>query len=231
MLFKAPDPLSLEIAAEARMGVAMAGPMRRVAGLCTLVMAGLWALGCYNGSLEIYRSLALANISRLMQQNMAVHPPVPEFDFDIVTVDDAQMALQQREAAIAEWRLDLKAQRKLMVKQTIREQKVQASVTIGWTLFMGAAGLVLLIAALCGLAGSMRTRKWHRRAAWWVVVSTAATAAGIFALVKWGGLPPLTNHAYLAEILSKQIAYAVAIVVTLLLSRRSAALELVTKIS
>jgi hypothetical protein len=134
-------------------------------------------------------------------------------------VEDARTVLSERIEARQALRDTRLRQLQALRQSSAAQERVQGVTTAIWLVIMIITGVMLMGASLAGLSGSPRTRRWHGTAAKWIVLATAASAAGVFILARWGGFP-MPDYGYLAILLSIQLAYALLIFVGLIATRR-----------
>lgn len=88
-----------------------------------------------------------------------------------------------------------------------RRQATRWITFYAWQAVAGVAGAWLTLAALVGLTGRILALRLHRQAALLMLLSTAATVAGLWVMERWAGMP-LTSWELAAKIGGAQSAYA-----------------------
>ncbi|MCG3138376.1 MAG: hypothetical protein HJJLKODD_02239 [Phycisphaerae bacterium] len=228
---------------------------RRLSGLfallalCAWVGGGLWSANyALKGILTVNAGLVLGQLYATPQPESS--PAVNSADMEselgapalAAEMTDAQRQkilddwfaarqehIAKREAAQKELTQQKKAEWQALNQQIERYRFVQGAVMIGWSILMSLTAGVMLGAALAGLFGAVRTRQWHRLVAVLILLSTIGTVAGLWLLSRYGGFPQ-PDYSLVATIAAIQISYAIAIIFTLLLTRRSE-IDWLTKLS
>lgn len=78
----------------------------------------------------------------------------------------------------------------------------------GWKAIALLAGGWLALAGLVGLTGRRVALVLHRQAAVLMMLSTVATVVGMYAAVRWGGMPPITDPLVYIKVAGVQSSYA-----------------------
>jgi len=235
MLHRESTPIRHELLSEQWAAVCMSSALTRVAGLCTLAAFFAWLWGGVYGAQFIGQRIVQLNCSLYMNHMLSLQQPPEDLPSADATanpaIDDVQDPVAEGVRLLNEARQGRQAMRTRHVKQA-RERnqefsrrmgrlvKVQGAITIGWLVAMILAGVFLLCAAMAGLIGSERTRKWHRLAACWVLFATTCTIAGMWALTRWGGFPAIPDPWIVVKIGAVQSSYAIAIIVAGLVTYR-----------
>ena len=229
--------MSENLLKEAQVAERLASPLTRLAGVCTLCALLGWAYGGLWSWEFIRQPLLLSNASRLFGHMMEMQndsnggqdfeveaPPPGNKDADDLVAEEATALEEGRPAAtMSEPTVLSPADReRAFAKEFNQYLAVQGATTVIWSVVMILAGVFLLCAALSGLSGSHRARKWHRQVVYWTFFATVCTVGGMWALVQWGGFPPIPNPWILAKIGAVQSSYAIAIIVALIATHRRA---------
>jgi hypothetical protein len=232
------EPISEELVSELRVAARLAAPMTRLAGLCTLCALLGWAYGGLWAWEFIRQPLLLSNASRFLghvmeMQNASNGSQDFEFDVPLPGIEDAEDPVADQATALVESGpvaatpeppvLSSRERERAFAEEFNRYITVQGATMVTWSVVMILAGVFLLCAALSGLSGSHRARRWHRQVVYWTFIAAACTVGGMWTLVQWGGFPPIPDPWILAKIAGVQSSYAIAIIVALIATHRRAA--------
>jgi hypothetical protein len=214
------DPFEHLSAAELHVGDGLTSWRPRAAGLVSLLAVGFWGWFTIASLDEVGKAVIMTRFGAWMDLNQPVEVPI-DTERKVDTVEDARGVLSERIQARQSLREARQRQLLELRRDSQSQEWVQTLTTAVWLVIMIVTGVVLLASSLAGLTGSPRTRRWHAAAAKWIVLATAASAAGVFILARWGGFPMPDDYGYLALLLSMQLAYAVYIFIALLATRRA----------
>ncbi len=218
----------------------MVSPWPRLAGFCTLAALVAWIWGATWAAHYVGRNIIQVNVSIFMSKMYAPTSPSPqdsttpetevsrqpaEVPSNTVPREDALKMLEEQRAKQVE---TIKTRSGDFQTQFQRQQWVQGSVMVIWTVVMVLTAAFMLGASLAGLMGSYRSRRWHRHVVFWTFLSTACSIGGIWILSRWGGFPPIQDYSLLGYIAMIQCSYAILILIALTATYRSTALEELT---
>lgn len=157
----------------------------RVLGLVSLIVAGLWL---WAAGMQIHpwlsEKIALAALNEVMAAgSLGPSSGQPPTASEIEALD-VQLAQSKQRGAVL------------------------AGTTAAWYVCTFGAGAWLALAAMTGIAGWRGSLRMQRQAAWLILLATLSTAGGIWAAIRWGGMPPHADARLYATIIAIQSAYA-----------------------
>ncbi len=162
---------------------------RRLLGLLSLAVAGAWVWGAHEKvDPWIEKKAMIGGIGEVA--SMLFTKPVKN------TALTPEQRTAQKEEFLAE------------AADSQRRATVIGVTPYVWDGFAYVAGGWLGLAGLVGIIGLQSTRRMLRQAAFLMILSTVMSIAGIWSVIKWGGMPPSADLEFYAKVGGIQSSYA-----------------------
>lgn len=203
-----------EILQEVQAGTCLGSVLTRTGGAGTFVALLFWIYGGVSANQWITERGLMQKFSIYLEHSLEVQDAAEALSNGAASGESPTLEVRARELQELTWK------REEFKKQFNRYAAIQGLIQIVWLVVMILTGVFMLCAAIAGLAGSARSRGWHRQVVYWTLLSTTCTVGGLLALARWGGFPPIEDIRVLVKIAAVQSSYAIVVMLALLIFRR-----------